>query len=315
MTNFGKPRVVVGLVTYNRAEGMARMARSLMAQTYPHIKIVICDNASPDPKAEQYGRELEAEDSRVRYTRNPQNLGETGNFRRAYELAGEEGAEYFLWAADDDYFHPEYIEHSLNLIAANPSVSAAMPSPCMMNSKSEIIYKYPGFSRFTHMGVKPGSLRKYMYLNKFLWDPIVKGKGTLPYLLFRYSEMAEMMGKFSDVQLKLWGGDNAMLYAFLKNHEIVCSDKVLMDKCFPTQRTHYWFPLAWSYQPLPKRIAHTRTLFMAVADTWGERLQIRAYIAGLWLFWLTIGYPAMAVSYALRLVDDKVIPLSRRIVA
>lgn len=298
-----QPLVGIGLLTYGRPAGLARMIASLRAQTHANVVIFICDNASEDPETRAIGEAAAQADSRVKYVRHATNLGMSGNFKAAYEMGCEAQVDAFLWASDDDWFAPEYVAHCLELLAKNPTADAAIATPFMGNNDGVRIYDYPGFARFTNIGLR--GFKRWWYLWRFLWEPIVKAKGTLPYLVFKRASMVEMMARYTPRQLNTWGGDIALLYGYLKCHDIVGSDAVLMEKNYPTARSGMWFPLAWSYQPLPRHIKELREALLVVADTRAERVQVRLYAAGLWAFWLTVGYPAKAVSYALRLAADK----------
>ncbi|RYG62339.1 MAG: glycosyltransferase family 2 protein [Alphaproteobacteria bacterium] len=298
-----KPWVGIGIMTYGRPVGLARMIDCLKAQTYQNLVVFICDNASPDAETQAIGKAAEKSDSRFRYVRHATNLGMSGNFKAAYELGCGAGVEYFLWASDDDWFAPEYVEHCLELLDKNPLAQAAIPTPYMGNNDGVNVLNYPGFARFTNVGLR--GWRRRWYLWRYLGEPIVKAKGTLPYLLFRRASMEHMMARYTPRQLNIWGGDIALLYGYLKDFDVVGSDRVLMEKNYPTKRTWMWFPIAWSYQPLPRHIKELKDALLVVADTPAERMQVRLYVAGLWIFWGTVGYPAKAFSLMLRVVADK----------
>lgn len=42
------PRVSIGLPVYNGERYIGRAIESVLAQTYPHWQLIICDNASSD---------------------------------------------------------------------------------------------------------------------------------------------------------------------------------------------------------------------------------------------------------------------------
>ena len=88
------PLVTVGVPVYNGQRYLARALDSLLAQTFDDFEIVLCDNASEDRTAEICAA-YAARDPRIRFHRNPQNLGLVRNFNRTFELA--EGT-YFKWA-------------------------------------------------------------------------------------------------------------------------------------------------------------------------------------------------------------------------
>src|SRR3954447_17454687 len=113
-----EPLVSVGIPTYNRAATLERAVRSVLAQTYPNVEVVVSDDASPDDTMSMLER-VAAEDARLRFERNDRNLGHAGNFRRVMERAS---GEYFMWLSDDDYVDPGYVEACLAALRADPSL-------------------------------------------------------------------------------------------------------------------------------------------------------------------------------------------------
>jgi len=95
------PLVSVGIPTYNRPEGLRRTLECITRQTYKNLEIIISDNCSPGPETEVVAREFMVKDSRIQYFRQEKNMG--GAFNLKFVLKKATG-EYFMWAADDDYF-------------------------------------------------------------------------------------------------------------------------------------------------------------------------------------------------------------------
>jgi glycosyltransferase involved in cell wall biosynthesis len=113
-----QPLVSVGIPTFNRPEGLRRTLRLISAQTYRNLEILISDNASPGPDTEKVVRDFSAADQRIKYFRQPANIGAIANFR--FVLAKASG-DYFMWAADDDEWDARFVETCL--AAAAPSCS------------------------------------------------------------------------------------------------------------------------------------------------------------------------------------------------
>jgi glycosyltransferase involved in cell wall biosynthesis len=107
------PLVSIGLPTYNRPELLARALDCLVNQTYRNLEIVISDNASPDPNVEVIAKTYCARDKRIRYIRNPENIGAVRNF---WSVLRSSSGSYFMWAADDDEWEIDFIEYSLGHI-------------------------------------------------------------------------------------------------------------------------------------------------------------------------------------------------------
>lgn len=118
------PLVTIGMPVYNGAAFLRRAAQSVLAQDYPHIELVIADNASTD-ETESICRELAARDPRVRYHRNAANLGAARNYNKVFELAR---GTCFKWAAHDDECHPAMIRRCVEDLERAPA-SVAMVYP------------------------------------------------------------------------------------------------------------------------------------------------------------------------------------------
>jgi glycosyltransferase involved in cell wall biosynthesis len=88
----------------------------VLAQTHSNLELVISDNASTDD-TEDVCHELAAADSRVKYHRQPQNIGLLNNF--VYAVGAATG-EYFRWIGDDDRLHPEMAARCLGAFAEDP---------------------------------------------------------------------------------------------------------------------------------------------------------------------------------------------------
>src|SRR6266404_619139 len=76
-----KPMVSVGIPTFNRPVGLRRTLEFICGQTYTNIEILVSDNASPGSETESVAREFSAQDKRIKYFRQPTNIGAIANFR------------------------------------------------------------------------------------------------------------------------------------------------------------------------------------------------------------------------------------------
>jgi len=112
------PRVSIGLPVYNGEQFLDEALRSLLAQTYKDIEIVISDNGSTD-RTQEICQRYVAQDSRIRYHREQQNQGASWNYNRVVELST---GEFFKWAAHDDLITPDYLEKCIAVLDADPGV-------------------------------------------------------------------------------------------------------------------------------------------------------------------------------------------------
>ncbi len=129
------PRVSVGLVVYNGERYLAEALDSLLAQTFEDFELIICDNASTD-RTEEIGRVYAARDRRVRYARNPSNLGAPRNHRRALALSR---GQYFRWAAADDLLAPEYLARCVEVLDREPAVVLAYPKTRFIDEHGRVM--------------------------------------------------------------------------------------------------------------------------------------------------------------------------------
>lgn len=116
-----KPAILVsvGIPTYNRPHGLKRTLDCITAQTYRHIEIIVSDNDSPGTETESVVRSFMSKDARIRYVRQPINLGPHANFQ--FVLSAASG-QFFMWAADDDEWSDCFIEFGVNNIGDSGSI-------------------------------------------------------------------------------------------------------------------------------------------------------------------------------------------------
>jgi len=118
-----KALVTVGVPVYNGERYLEQCLDSLLSQTYRNFVLVISDNASTDRTQEICGRYAKA-DPRVRYHRNPVNIGLYGNFNRLLELVR---TPYVKLASADDFWAPEMLADAMEQMERDPSLALCHP--------------------------------------------------------------------------------------------------------------------------------------------------------------------------------------------
>lgn len=118
MTN-SPPRVTIGLPVYNGERYLTEALDAALAQTFQDFELIISDNASSD-QTEAICREYAARDARLRYHRNPTNLGATRNYNVLFDMAR---GLYFKWAAYDDLYSPNFLEQAVAVLEKQPEVT------------------------------------------------------------------------------------------------------------------------------------------------------------------------------------------------
>ena len=112
------PKVSIGLVVYNGENYLTDAINALLAQTFTDFELIISDNGSDDRTPELCCHYSER-DSRIRYFREDRNRGCAWNYNRVVELAR---GEYFMWAAHDDLWAPEFLEQLVEILDREPTV-------------------------------------------------------------------------------------------------------------------------------------------------------------------------------------------------
>jgi glycosyltransferase involved in cell wall biosynthesis len=130
----GVPRVSIGLPVYNGEPFLAQALAALQAQTACDWELIISDNASTDRTGE-IALEAVRQDPRLRYHRNPQNLGALANFLRVLELAR---GDYFMWAAHDDRWSEEYVARLAARLDADPLAVLATPQTTYIGADGQL---------------------------------------------------------------------------------------------------------------------------------------------------------------------------------
>lgn len=95
---------------------------SVRVQTDPDWRLTVLDDCYPGDRARDYFAGLG--DERVRYVRNPQNLGITGNFRASAQQATE---AFVSIVGCDDLLLPNYVEVVRRTAAAVPTADIIQP--------------------------------------------------------------------------------------------------------------------------------------------------------------------------------------------
>jgi len=115
-----KAKVSVLIPTCNRPELFEEALNSVLAQTYDHIEIVICDNSTDHETERVVDKYTKTSRFQVRYVKNEKNIGMAANFIKCLELAS---GEYINYLMDDDLFHPQKIKKMMEHLGSDPEVT------------------------------------------------------------------------------------------------------------------------------------------------------------------------------------------------
>jgi len=134
----GDPVLTIGMPVFNGERFLAKALDSYLNQTFTDFQILLSDNASTD-KTEEIARDYVARDKRIRYFRNPRNMGAGWNFLRVYKLAT---GRYYKQAAHDDFCEPDFLEVCINALESDPGLVVAHTKTRVVDAEGNLIEDY-----------------------------------------------------------------------------------------------------------------------------------------------------------------------------
>jgi glycosyltransferase involved in cell wall biosynthesis len=132
------PRLTVGLPVYNGERFVAESLDSLLGQSFTDFELIISDNASIDGTAD-ICRRYAAQDPRIRYVRQPHNIGLNPNHNF---LVGEARGEYFKWAAHDDLYGRDLLARCVAALDEHPDVVLSHVDKAVIDEAGTVVRKY-----------------------------------------------------------------------------------------------------------------------------------------------------------------------------
>lgn len=132
------PTLSIGLPVYNGENYLESTIQAILAQTFSDFELIIVDNASDDGTG-LIAAHYAAEDPRVWYFRNDENIGASRNYNRSFELAI---GQYFKWSAHDDYCYPEMFARCIEVLeTGGESTVMAYPLGELIDAKGATVQR------------------------------------------------------------------------------------------------------------------------------------------------------------------------------
>ncbi|MBW4560111.1 MAG: glycosyltransferase [Mojavia pulchra JT2-VF2] len=129
-----QPLVSVVIPTYNRPEYLKQAIASAVKQKYQNIEIIVSDNCSPENPlgiVESFG------DSRIRFWRQPQNIGMIANQMYAFKIAR---GKYIASLHDDDIWNEDFLKKLVPILEADSELILAFCDQYIIDAQGKINY-------------------------------------------------------------------------------------------------------------------------------------------------------------------------------
>lgn len=186
--------VDVGLTAYRRVTFIDQAIESVLAQTYPHWRLTICDNGPGGGDIERVA-ERYLDDARVSYRATGRELTLPENWTSALNQGT---ASYVAVLADDDRWHPDFLRARVDVLEAHPECGFAFSECVLIDEHGDVILRAP--TRFLDGVLSQQQSASWLIRE----NPIVP-----PAILIRRSA-CEAVGSFFDAtwqycDWELWG--------------------------------------------------------------------------------------------------------------
>jgi glycosyltransferase involved in cell wall biosynthesis len=154
------PLVSVIIPTHNRSRLLRLAVESVLAQTYPHVEVIVVDDGSTDDTAEVMAQYA----GRVTHIRQA-NQGVAAARNRGIRAAS---GEYLTCLDDDDLLLPTKIERQVRVLVSQPEVSLVHCRFYFANGDGDNLYKAKLLPE--------GKILKELIGNNFIWSgaPLIR---------------------------------------------------------------------------------------------------------------------------------------------
>lgn len=138
-------KVCAIILCYNGVELTLECVRSLRAQSYPNLEILVIDNGSADHTAEIIQKQYPD----IFVLNTGKNLGYVAGNNLGIQIAVEKSADYLILVNNDTRLHPDCITNLVNSLANDSSIGVIGPmvytwedSPKISSAGGLINWKY-----------------------------------------------------------------------------------------------------------------------------------------------------------------------------
>lgn len=156
---------------------------SLLEQSYVQFELVVSDNCSTDGTGE-YLQHIAKSEPRLTYFRQQRPLSAWENFKW---LLIQCETPFFMWAAADDKWSPNWIESGIRELQAEGCIGY-FGTLCQIDENDDRVTSHAADERTFGYVSRPSADAR---LSKFLWEWEAEGKANLIYSVFRTSYLVQ----------------------------------------------------------------------------------------------------------------------------
>lgn len=130
------PLISVGMPAYNAAAYIGSALEGLLAQSFGDFELIVSDNASTDATRDVV-EDYMLHDARIRYERQPINIGANPNYSL---VARRARGEFFKWSSSSDWCEPTFLERCKDDLLAHDDAVLVVP-------RTRLFQNQPGISQ------------------------------------------------------------------------------------------------------------------------------------------------------------------------
>lgn len=210
-----EPAVTIGIPSYEREKMLISKIKNLKNQTYKKIKIVISCNSKLSKQTKEKIKKILKKNKFV-LIQQKKNLGPWNNFLFVLQKAT---SPLFMWASDDDYHHPKFIENLVGRPFKKGACILAMSGFENVNAHGR---KYRKVKQIWEYFGKSNTIQA----SKVIEDPELYGKANFIYGIWDTAFLKKICANLDDHVCV----DQAIVTAGLLSKKVRFSRKILFKK-------------------------------------------------------------------------------------
>ena len=212
-------KITTVIPTYRRPDFLKKAIQSVLDQTFPDLRVLVCDNASGDETKEVVAS-FARRDPRVSYFCQPSHAPILDNFEKGLSLVQ---TPLYSILCDDDFLLPWFYEIAITELNNNPKAMMFCGGTLVINEQREICQE----ARLMHDGI---------------WDisssPIEQMKSVIMQIVLPACVFRKGDHEYTPRMNPKAGWDQTMTWNVVFNHPIIaCSKFVVGYRKHPKQES------------------------------------------------------------------------------